>query len=96
MDWVNGHAKLRTSEGAIATAQNLLREWWGRGVDLPQRVSDWAVHIFREHKKEAALWAVKGVKSEEEWVPRVLSGPRLTACVVSGTVVVNVARVVLG
>ena len=34
-----------------------------------KRVADWAVHIFREHNKEADLWAGKGVKgSEEEWV----------------------------
>ena len=32
-------------------------EWWENGVDLCQRIGDWAVHIFREHNKEADLWA---------------------------------------
>ena len=68
VDWVNGLAKLKTCESTIATAQNLLWEWWDRGVDLRRRVADWAVHIFREHNQEADIWAGKGVKgSEEEW-----------------------------
>ena len=63
-NWVNGYAKLKTWKSTIATAQNLLREWWGCGVDLRRRVADWAVHIFREHK-EADFWAGKGVKGRE-------------------------------
>ena len=52
----------------MATTQNLLQEWWGRGVDLRQRIADRATHIFREHNKEA-LWAAEGVKGhEDEWV----------------------------
>ena len=35
VDWVNGHAKLK-NEGEYVATQNLLREWWGRGVDLRQ------------------------------------------------------------
>ena len=67
-DWVNGHSKLKTWESTLATAQNLLWEWCSRGVDLRRRVADWAVHIFREHNKEADFWAGKGVKGrEEEW-----------------------------
>ena len=53
--WINGHAKQKKKESITATAQNLVREWWGRGVDLRRRVFDWAVHI-REHNKEADLW----------------------------------------
>ena len=38
-------------------------------VPLRQRVADWAVHIFREHTKDADSWAGKGFKGrEEEWV----------------------------
>ena len=38
------------------------------GVDLSQRIGDWAVHIFREHYKEAELWAGFGAKGHsEEW-----------------------------
>ena len=67
--WVSVQVKLRTREGTIASAQNLLREWWGRGVDLRQRVADWVLHIFREHNKKPDSWAGKGVKGrEEEWV----------------------------
>ena len=62
VDWVNGHAKLKTWESTIATAQNLLWEWWGRGVDLRRCVADWTVHICREHNSEADFWAGKGVK----------------------------------
>ena len=69
VDWVNGLAKLKTSESTIATAQNLLWKWWNRGVDLQRRVADWAVHIFREHNEEADVWSGKGAGGrEEEWV----------------------------
>ena len=68
MDWVNGYAKLNIRESTVANAQNLLREW-GRGVDLRQRTADWATHIFREHNKEADLWAANGAKGHvDEWV----------------------------
>ena len=70
VDWVNGHAKLKTWDSTVATAQNLLREWWGCGVDLGQRAAEWAVHIFREHNKEADIRAWK----------RMWSGPKLPAC----------------
>ena len=69
VDWVNGHAKLKTWASIIATAQNLLRKWCCRGVDLRRRVADRAVHIFREHNREADTWAGKGVNGrEEEWI----------------------------
>ena len=49
--------------------QNLLREWRGRGVAVRQRIANWATLFFREHNKEADLWAAKGVKGrEDEWV----------------------------
>ena len=53
--WVNGHGKPKTWEITVATAQNLQWEWWVCEADLRQRVADWAVHIFREHNKEAAV-----------------------------------------
>ena len=69
VDWVNGHAKLKARESTVAIAQDLLRDWWGRGVDLRPRIADWATHIFREHNKEADLWAAKCAKGrEDEWV----------------------------
>ena len=69
VDWVKGHAKLTSRESTVATAQNPVREWWDRGVDLSQRIADWATHIFREQKEETHLWAAKGVKGrEDEWV----------------------------
>ena len=43
--------------------------------DLPllnlkyRRAAEWVTHAFREHNKEAELWAVKGAKGRvEEWV----------------------------
>ena len=36
---------------------------------LRQRTTDWVTHTFREHNKEADLWAGKGAKGRaEEWV----------------------------
>ena len=94
VDWVNGHAKMKTN----ATAQNFLWEWWGRGVDPRRRVADWAVHIFREHHKEADFWAWKGVKGrEEEWTDTAkVIWSEVTGLCGFGTVAVNEARVVLG
>ena len=69
VDWVNGLAKLKTKESTIGSVQNNLREWWRRGVNPRHRAADWAVHIFREHNKEADSWARNGVKGhEKEWV----------------------------
>ena len=94
VDWVNGHAKLKTKEDTIASPQSIKWDWWGRRVDVRQRVADWAIHIFRVHSKEADSWAVNGVKSrEEEWVDTAnVFGPKLPACVFSGTVVAKTAR----
>ena len=85
VDWVNVHAKLITKESTIASVQNVLRDWWGRGVDLRQRVADWVSHIFREHNKEADSWAGRGVQ-----------GLKAPVCAASGTVIVRMVRVVLG
>ena len=35
---------------------------WGPEVHLRQRTADWDTHVFREHNKEANLWADKGAK----------------------------------
>ena len=68
VDWINGKAKQKVSYRAIATIQIELMEWWKKGVDLCQRIGDWAVHIFREHNKEADLWASFGAKGiSMEW-----------------------------
>ena len=43
-------------------------EWWKKGADLCQRIGDMAVHIFREHNKEADLWVDFGAKGiSKEW-----------------------------
>ena len=44
---------LKRKESTVATTQNLLRYWWGRGVDLRHPAADWA--------------ALKKL-SEDEWV----------------------------
>ena len=28
VDWVNDHAKLKWREGTVASAHNILRDWW--------------------------------------------------------------------
>ena len=68
-DWVNGHAKMKTRVPTVEKAQNLLREWWGRGIRFRWRTAEWITHTFREHNTEADLWADKGAKGRvEEWV----------------------------
>ena len=62
-------ARQRSTGGAGGKGQRQLREWWGRAVDLKNRGDDCAVHIIREHNKEADAWAGKGARGrEEEWV----------------------------
>ena len=39
VDWINGHAKLKTRECTVANTQNLVRDWSGRGVHLRQRTA---------------------------------------------------------
>ena len=69
VDWVNGHATLKTRESTVTNNQNLPREWWCQGFPPRQRIAGWATHIFREHNKEADPWAAKGVKGRVgEWV----------------------------
>ena len=69
VDWMNGHAKMKTRIGTVEKALKLLRDWRGRGMRLRQRTTDWVTHTFREHHKEADLWAGKGAKGRaEEWV----------------------------
>ena len=64
VDWINGHAKLKTRESTVANTQNLLRDWRGRGVHLRPRTAEWATLIFREHNIEADVWAEKGAKGQ--------------------------------
>ena len=69
VDWINGHPKLKTRECTAEKTQNLLRARWGPGVHLRQRTADCDTHVFREHNKEATLWADKGAKGRvDEWV----------------------------
>ena len=69
VEWMNGHAKMKSRIGTVEKAQNLQREWWGRGICLRQQTNDWVTHTSREHDKEADLWAGKGAKGRaEEWV----------------------------
>ena len=53
----------------MVATQNLQRECWGRGFRLRQRAADWVTHAFREHNKEADMWADKGATEwVDEWV----------------------------
>ena len=58
-------------------------------------MADWAIHIFREHNKEADS-SGKGVKGrEEEGVDTVgLVWSEVLVCVVSGTVAARTVRAV--
>ena len=68
-DWMNRHAKMKSRSGTVEKAQNLQREWWGRGIRLRQRTTEWVTHTFREHYKEADWWADMGAKARvEDWV----------------------------
>ena len=59
----------------------------GRGMHLRQRTTDWVTHTFREHNKEADLWAGNGarVREKNRWTPLALCGKRLPLYVDSGT-----------
>ena len=57
---------MKTRIGTIERAQNLPREWWGHGLRFRQRTTDWVTHTFREHNKEADLWAGKGARGRAE------------------------------
>ena len=84
VDWINGHAKMKTRIGAVEKAQNLLREWWCRGIRLRQRTANWVTHIFREHKEDD-LWAGNGGGVQKNgWTPPALRGERFPVSVVSG------------
>ena len=72
VDWINGKAKQKVSYRAIETIQIQLMEWWKQGADLSQRIGDWAVHIFREHNKEADLSASMEWKDESNWDLRIV------------------------
>ena len=37
VDWMNGHAMMKTRIGTVEKAQKLFREWWVRGIRLRQR-----------------------------------------------------------
>ena len=41
VDWINGRTKMKTRESTVPNTQNLLRDWWGRGVHLRQRTAEW-------------------------------------------------------
>ena len=55
--WVNGKARETEARGATGGTQCDLHEWWGDKANMRERVNDWAMHIFREHTKEADAWA---------------------------------------
>ena len=41
VDWVNGHAKMKARVSTVEAIQNLLQEWWGRGIRLRKRTAEW-------------------------------------------------------
>ena len=51
-DWVNGHAKMKTS-GPYSGE---------RGIRFRRRTAEWITHTFRAHNKETDLCAAKGAK----------------------------------
>ena len=57
--WNKSKARQRSVGEAVGTVQKQLGEWWSKDVNLRRRVNYWAVHIFREHNKEADAWAEK-------------------------------------
>ena len=75
-------------ESAVGNVQRQLGEWWCRAVELKNRGDDRAVHIFREHNKEADACA-RGPKVRTEHrtarrasgsgLPRPEAGPDLLA-----------------
>ena len=46
VDWVTSCAKLKARVSTVEAIQNLLREWWGRGIRLQQRTAVWVTHTF--------------------------------------------------
>ena len=69
VDWVHGHAKVKTRISTVADTQNLQGEWWSMNslATVNRRVG--RTHTVREHNREADQWADKGAKGRvEEWV----------------------------
>ena len=66
VDWISGHANHASAVSYLGAAQEQLRDWWSRGVDVRGRVDDWAIHIFREHNTEADAWAEKEVRGRQD------------------------------
>ena len=95
VDWVSGHAKLKTKESIVASVQNLLRvngeamEWIYDNVRLLGRFTS-------QQRSRFTGW--EGVKGrEEEWVDTVnVVWSEVPVCVVSRTVAAKTVRVVLG
>ena len=98
VDWVNGHAKLKSPESIVATAQNLLWKWWSRGVALRRRVADRAVDIFRYLKKKLmfGLGEASKVTNWNGLLLRMWSGPKSPPCARFGMAAVSEAFVVQG
>ena len=87
VEWINGMAKQKTTVGAMEVAQEQLRQWWCRGVELCRRVDHWAVHIYREHSKDADAWAERGERNwTDEWEDdsKVVGSEVTGHCVCSG------------
>ena len=96
VDWVNGHAKLKTPDGTVAAAQKLTWRWWSRSVDLWRRVADWAVHIFREQIKKPMFRLGKVPEAEKKsgLILRMWSGPKPPVHADCGMVAATVALAV--
>ena len=64
VDWINSKTREKTVGGAIWST----RGWSGGKANMEGWESDLAVHIFREHKKDADVWAEKDARGEKkEW-----------------------------
>ena len=82
VDWVNGHAKMKTRIGTVEKVHNFLCEWCGRGIRLRQQ-TDWVTHSFHEHNKEAEA-RVRRSEQKNGWTPLALRGTRFLVSVDSG------------
>ena len=61
-------AKQNMTTDDVRSAQEQLRDWWGRGVDLRQQIDDWAVHIFWEPQRRSRPLCGEGTQRPTEGV----------------------------
>ena len=70
VDCVNGHAKMKTRVSTVEATQNLLREWWCRGIRLRQGTAERVTHTpFEKTTNKPTCGQTRARKGRvEEWV----------------------------